>query len=86
VSESLKLGLKVGDYVEWVGPNTDSPSGHLKPGMLGRVIKASDNILSSQMAVLTGADVSSPWVLVEFENSVRVVVRKASELQRINVQ
>ena len=84
MSESLKLGFKVGEYVEWV-VSDDQTSG-LKPGLVGRVIKASDNTMAAQVSALSGIELSSAWVLAEFENSARVVVRKATEVRRIRLQ
>ena len=35
---------------------------------VGQVIKASDNSLAAQLAVVGGIELSSAWVLVEFDN------------------
>ncbi len=82
MNESLKLGFKVGDYVEWLGDD----SGRLHRGMMGQVVKASDNPLAAKVAVLWGEDISAAWVQVEFEGGVQVAVRKASDLRRVMVQ
>ncbi len=82
MNESLKLGFKVGDYVEWRGDD----SGQLQRGMIGRVVKASDNPMAAKVSVLKGEDLSAAWVVVEFDGAVQVAVRKASDLRRVMVQ
>lgn len=82
MNESLKLGFKVGDYVEWIGDD----SGPLQRGMIGRVVKASDNPMAAQLATQTGMELSAAWVLVEFEGALQGAVRTVSELRRVGVQ
>ena len=82
MNESLKLDFKVDDYVEWIGDD----SGQLQRGMIGHVVKGSDNRLAAKVAVLWGEDISAAWVQVEFEGGVLVAVRKASDLRRVKVQ
>ncbi len=82
MNESLKLGFKVGDYVEWRG----NDSGQLQRGMIGRVVKASDNPMAAKVAVQWGEDISAAWVVVKFPGAGQVAVRKASDLRRVRVQ
>ncbi len=82
MNESLKLGFKVGDYVEWIGDN----SGQLQRGMIGRVVKSVDSRLAAKVAVLKREHISAAWVQVEFDGAVQVAVRKASDLRRVMVQ
>ena len=82
MNESLKLGFKVGDYVEWIGDD----SGQLQRGMIGRVVKASDNRPAAKVSVLKGEYISAAWVMVKFPGAGQVAVRKASDLRRVKVQ
>ncbi len=74
MTQSLKLGFKVGDYVEWIS-DADGP---VQRGAIGCVVKASDNTMASRLTAETGLDLAAAWVLVEFDG-MQVVVRKASE-------
>jgi len=58
----------------------------LKLGMVGQVVKASDNVMAAQVSAATGLEFSAAWVLVDFGNGMRIVVRNASDLRRIKVQ
>ena len=63
MTQSLKLGYKVGDYVELL-----SDSGPVQRGAIGRVVKASDNTMASQVMAQTGLELKGAWVLVEFDS------------------
>ena len=79
MNDSLKLGFKVGGHVEWIGSEFRS----LKRGMMGKVIKASDNRLAAQVGAETSMDFSAAWVLVDSGNAIQVIVRNRSDLRRV---
>ena len=80
MTQSLKLGYKVGDHVELL-----SYTGPVQHGAIGRVVKASDNTMASQLTAETGLQLEAAWVLVDFDGG-QVVVRDASSLRRVRVQ
>jgi len=59
MTQSLKLGYKVSDYVELL-----SDTGPVQRGALGRVVKASDNTMASRLVAETNPELAGAWVLV----------------------
>jgi hypothetical protein len=58
----------------------------VSPGMVGKVIKRSDAI-SAQKFKEEGVPIQAvPWALVEFENGLKLMVRKGMGFERVREQ
>lgn len=81
MSRSLKLDLQPGDYIVW----KDDKEPLLKEGMVGRVLKASDNSMAAELAVLIGVPSlpNAEWALVRFENGHEVLVNRYYRFEKI---
>jgi hypothetical protein len=86
------LGLKVGDYVvlkeEDIELREDDGSllFEVAHNMVGKVIKASDNVVAQQIRMETGLPLDSAWALVEFENGAQMMLNPRSKFEKVSVQ
>ena len=88
--ESLKL--KVGDWIIWkdeqisVKDDQGQRTCFVSPGMVGKVIKRSDNPLAQQLKKEGVPINAGPWALVEFENGMKLMVREGIQFDKIREQ
>ena len=75
------FGLKVGDYILWKGPDSDSAE------MIGKVVKIHENKLGKQVREKLGIPISGePYAVVELENGVLTDLDSETEFERVEVQ
>ena len=90
-TKSTRLGLKVGDYVllheEDIELRDEDGSllFEVSNGMVGKVIKASDNIVAQEIRRETGLPLDSAWALVEFENGAHMMINPRSRFEKVKV-
>ncbi len=67
------LGLKVGDYILWRGP--DSDSAEKLPPMIGKVVRIHKNKLGKEVKEKLGVPISGePYAVIQLENVFPVAV------------
>jgi hypothetical protein len=95
VSESTtpdQLNLQVGDYIIWqdeqisIKDAQDQRTCIVSPGMVGKVIKRSDNPLAQQLKEEGVPINAGPWALVEFENGFKLMVREGIKFEKMREQ
>ena len=95
VSESTtkdQLDLQVGDYIIWkderisVKDDQGQRTCIVSPGMVGKVVKRSDNPLAQQLREEGVPIQAGPWALVEFENGMKLMVRKGIQFEKMREQ
>ena len=85
------VDLEIGDTIIWRGEgmricNDTEGMMLISPGMKGKVITRSENLLA-HTARKAGMSVDGgPWVLVEFENGFRMVVDSRARVERVKEQ
>ena len=74
-------GLKVGDYVLWKGPESDSSE------LIGKVVRIHQNKLGRDFREKLGIPVSGePYAVVESENGVLTALDAETDFERVEVQ
>ncbi len=87
VSRSETLDLQPGDCIVWGGPDLDLPPNRIIVGMVGKVLKASDNPLADRVRKELGISLAdAAWALVEFENGAKVVVSERDRFEKVREQ
>ncbi|MDA2933137.1 hypothetical protein MYX82_02210 [Acidobacteria bacterium AH-259-D05] len=87
-----QLDLEVGDYIIWKDEEISfkDDSGNqvhfVAPGMIGKVIKESDNPLAEQLREAGVRINAGPWALVEFENGAKLMVRDGMHFEKVREQ
>ena len=87
-----QLDLQVGEYIVWrderisIKNNGDNQVNLVSSGMIGKVIKASDNPLAQQLKHEGVPIDAGPWALVEFENGAKLMVRDGMDFQKVREQ
>ena len=79
------LDLEIGDTIIWRGEGRQNEEGMIliSPGMRGKVITRSENLLA-HAARKEGLPITArPWALVEFENGFRMVVDCRAKSERL---
>ena len=79
------LDLEIGDTIIWRGEGMKNQEGMIliSPGMKGKVITRSENLVACS-AMKAGSPITAgPWALVEFENGFRMVVDSRARFERV---
>ena len=95
VSESTtkdQLDLQIGDYIIWkeeqisIKDDQGQSTCIVSPGMVGKVIKRSNNPLAQKLKEEGVPIEAGPWALVEFENGMKLMVRKGMGFEKMREQ
>ena len=87
-----QLNLQIGDYIIWqdeqisVKDDQGQSTCIVSPGMVGKVIKRSDNPLAQKLREEGVPIQAGPWALVEFENGFRLMVREGIRFEKMREQ
>ena len=74
------LGLKVGDYILWKGPDSDSSE------LIGKVVRIHQNRLGKEVKEKLGIPISSePYAVIELENGILTDLDGEGEFERVEV-
>ncbi|HUV12070.1 MAG TPA: hypothetical protein VMY18_00435 [Acidobacteriota bacterium] len=75
------FGLKIGDYILWKGPDTDSAE------LIGKVARIHQNRLGKQVKKTLGIPISGePYAVIELENGVLTDLDSETDFERVEVQ
>ena len=87
-----QLDLQIGDYIIWkaeqisIKDDQGQSTCIVSPGMVGKVIKRSDNPLAQKLKEEGVPIEAGPWALVEFENGKKLMVRKGMGFEKMREQ
>ena len=82
----------MGDYIVWKGENVEVESGAgnekllVSAGMVGKVVMTRENQLARQLKDEGIPIRASSWVLVEFENGMRMVIHSNMAFEKVRMQ
>ncbi len=84
----MSSDLEIGDTIIWRGEGMRNEQGMIliSPGMKGKVITRSENLLAHAARKAGLPIVAGPWVLVEFENGFRMVVDGRAKFERVRAR
>jgi len=79
------LGLKVGDYLLWKGPYSDSAENF--PQMIGKVVRIHENRLGKEVREKLGIPIKGePYAVIELENGVLTDLESETNFEKVEVQ
>ena len=87
-----QLDLQIGDYIIWkaeqisIKDDQGQSTCIVSPGMVGKVIKRSDNPLAQKLKEEGVPIEAGPWALVEFENGMKLMVRMGMGFEKMREQ